>query len=86
MKVCIYFCVLGNNPDMQCLFTDGELLIGLGNSQTDGTQFINETHIGSVVELGILDSNMGFADNKRAWLFDNTQATSEGVVAVFIEV
>lgn len=86
MKVCVYFAVLGNNPDTQCLFADGELLIGSGTRQTDATKYLNEMHIGELVSMGILDGNMGFEDNRRAWLFDNTQTTSEGVVAVFVDM
>jgi hypothetical protein len=81
--------VLGTNPESQTMLYGGQILSGLGSSQSSMENQLVETTIGQLQNDDILDevSCAGLKPNRKAWLYDNSSSnhTGEGVLAVFVE-
>ena len=87
-RVCVYFAVLGTNPDTETMLFAGRLLVGSGPMQADAEQsLLQATTVGQLIDDGVLDevTAMGMAGDRPAWLLDTTGG-GDGVVAVLVEV
>ena len=93
MKVCVWFGMLGSQPNHQfdqTLFCEGEVLQGLGPRQC-GADMVEATF--ATVEditglyMGDVTTAYGLKPEAKVWVHDNTDKdTGEGFTAVFVDL